>query len=288
MTQEAIQLLLNTGRDQNSIGLNPGGDPFFITPGGEAKSLATLFPPRRIKQTVTLIDAGSFVDYVNRFKSPDTLIFAQVSETAATFTAVLDYHKPTEAKPDYCQHRATFTTLPTPEWSAWLKANRTPMDQVTFATWLEDNLNLFVVPNDASGKPLPDVPSGADLLELVQTLHGHQNARFTTALRLNTGAYSVNYDEDIVVQGSSTSKPGALELPKQIVGGFAIFQGGDNFAVPARLKTRISERKLMLHYETINVPQLIRDNLIGDEQHPGIVRQIASKTGILPFLGTPQ
>jgi uncharacterized protein YfdQ (DUF2303 family) len=279
--KDTLQLLLDTGKSQNHVDLNLTGDPFFITPSGESKSLAGLFPPRRIKQGVTLIDADSFVEYVNKFKTPHSLIFAQIAEASATFTAVLDYHQPTNAKADYCQHRATFTTLPTPEWSAWSKANRLPMDQVAFATWLEDNLNLFVQPEGS------DAPSGAELLELVKTLHGHQNARFNTALRLNTGAYSVGYDEDVVVQGSNTSKPGSFDLPTRIVGGFAIFQGGDAFQVPARLKTRISERKLMLHFETINVPQLIRDNLIGDAEHPGIVRQIATKTEIMPFLGAP-
>ena len=282
--EKAVELLLSTGRNQQSVNENPAGDPFFINPQGSAVGLVGFFPPRRIKQTVNLIDAGSFVEYVNRFKSADTLIFAKVDETSAMFTAVLDYHKPTGAKADYCQHRATFTTLPTPEWAAWLKANRQAMDQVAFATWLEDNLNLFVQPKDKAGKPDKSVLSGADLLELVQTLHGHQNARFNTSLRLQTGAYSVNYEEDVDVKGQVSC--GSIELPKQIVGGFAIFQGGDAFQVPARLKVRVTERKMMLHFETIGVPQLIRDNLIGDAEHPGIVGQIATKTGIMPLLGS--
>lgn len=284
-TKDALQLLLDTGKAQQAIQVNTAGDPFFITPSGEAKGLTGFFPPRRIKQSPNFIDAGSFVEYVNRFKTDDSLIFANVTETSATMTAVLDYHKPENARPDYCQHRATFTTLPTPEWAAWLKANRQPMDQVTFATWLEDNLNLFVQPKDSTGKPDKTVPSGAELLELVQTLHGHQNARFNTQVRLQTGAYSVNYEEDVDVKGSVSG--GSIELPKLIMGGFAIFQGGDAFQIPARLKVRVTERKMMLHFETIGVPQLIRDNLIGDEEHPGIVRKIATKTEIMPLLGSP-
>ena len=277
LNKDALQLLLDTGKAQQAVRENKDGNPFVILPSGTVQDLSGYFPPRRINQTVRLIDAGSFVDYVNRFKSDETLIFAQVGETSATFTAVLDYHAQ-DLTPNYCQHRATFTTLPTPEWKAWLDANRKPMDQVTFATWLEDNLGLFVQPEGV------DAPSGAALLELVQTLHGHQNARFNTSLRLQTGAYSVNYEEDVDVKGQVGG--GSIELPKQIVGGFAIFQGGDAFQVPARLKVRVTERKMMLHFETIGVPQLIRDNLIGDAEHPGIVRQIEAKTGILPLLGS--
>jgi uncharacterized protein YfdQ (DUF2303 family) len=280
--KDTLELIQITA--QKSVALEiktpTNGTPHVILADGRPVDLSPFYPPARIKQAPTFIDSGSFVEYVNRFKTDETLIFAKVGETEATFTAVLDYHAK-DRKPDYCAHRATFTTLPTPEWAAWQKANRKSMDQVEFATWLEDNLNLFVQPANS------EAPSGAELLELVKSLHGHKNARFNTSLRLNNGAYSVDYEEDVIVQGESKAKPGAIELPKEIIGGFAIFQGGDNFAVPARLKTRISERKLLLHFETIGVPQLIRDNLIGDAEHPGIVAKIASATGIMPLLGTP-
>lgn len=284
LNKDGIELLLQTGRAQQEVNENLNGDPFAITPAGVPVNLSHLYAPRRIKQTVLLSDVGSFVDYVNRFKTEHTLIFAQIAESSATFEAVIDYHESIGA-PDYCQHRARFTTVPTPEWATWLKANRLPMNQVEFATWLEDNLSLFVQPIDpATGKPAKDVPSGAELLELVQTLHGHQNARFNTSLRLHNGAYSVNYDEDVDVKGQVGG--GTIELPKSICGGFPIFQGGDPFEIPARLKVRVTERKMVLFFETIGIPQLIRDNLIGDVEHPGVVRQIEGMTEITPLLGS--
>lgn len=278
LTSQAIDTLLATGRGQQAINLNPQGDPYFINPGGTATSLAQFFPPRRVRETVTLLDAGSFINYVNRFKSDDSLIFSDVTETKATFVAILDYHHAPEnttgeLAADYCQHRAVFTTQPTPEWATWLRSNRVPMSQVDFATWLEDNLKLFVTSADDAS------PSAAELLELVRTLHGHQNARFNSNLRLQTGAYSASYDEDIEVKGTTTTKPGSIDLPTQISGGFPLFQGGQAYAVPARLKSRIVERKLMLHYETISLPQLVRENLMA------VVQQIGEKTGIIPLLG---
>jgi len=272
ITSQAIDTLLATGRGQQAINLNPQGDPYFINPGGTATSLAQFFPPRRVRQSVALLDAGSFIDYVNRFKSADSLIFSNVTESNATFTAILDYHKK-DLTADYCAHRASFTTQPTPEWATWLKANRVPMSQVDFATWLEDNLKLFVTgPDEAS-------PTAAELLELVRTLHGHQNARFSSNLRLQTGAFSASYDEDTEVKGTITTKPGSIDLPAQITGGFPLFQGGEAYAVPARLKSRIVERKLMLHFETISLPQLVRENIMA------VVKQVADKTGIIPMLG---
>jgi uncharacterized protein YfdQ (DUF2303 family) len=273
-TKEAIQLLLDTGKAQQTVHENVMGDPFFITPAGEAKGLHGFFPPRRIEARVMLLDAGSFADYVNRFKSERTLIFAEVTETAATLKAVLDYHQPHQ--PEYCRHVAEFATIETPEWKIWKAANRKPMNQVEFATWLEDNLSLFV-----SG-PRSDSPTATDLLELVRTLHGHQNARFNTALRLDNGAYSVAYDEDVEVKGTSATRGGQVELPKEISAGFAIFQGAEKYLVPARLKTRCSERKLAIWFETIALHAIVRESILA------LVKQVADKTGIVPMLGAPR
>jgi uncharacterized protein YfdQ (DUF2303 family) len=272
LTSQAIDTLLSTGRGQQGLHDNGIGDPFFITPQGQAVPLQSFYPPRRVRQNVTLLDAGSFIDYVNRFKSADSLIFSNVTESNATFTAILDYHK-MDLTADYCAHRASFTTQPTPEWATWLKSNRVPMSQVDFATWLEDNLKLFTTTADEGS------PSAAELLELVRTLHGHQNARFSSNLRLQTGAFSASYDEDTEVKGTITTKPGSIDLPAQISGGFPLFQGGEAYAVPARLKSRIVERKLMLHYETMCLPQLVRENIMA------VVKQVADKTGIVPMLG---
>ena len=283
--KEAIELLLQTGRAQQEVRDNIAGDPFFITPSGVATGLKGFYPPRRIEQSVTLLDAGSFISYVNAYKRPQTVIFADVTETGCTLTAVLDYHAPPTAQtpelPMYCRHKATFTAIETPEWKIWKAANRQSMSQVEFATWLEDNLHLFVQPLKEDGTPDKDSPTPAELLELIRSLHGHQNARFNTALRLDNGAFSVSYDEDVVVKGTTTTRSEALELPKQISAGFAIFQGAVKYAVTARLKTRCNERKLVVWFETIALHVIVRESIMA------LVKQVGEQTNIVPLLGKP-
>ena len=223
-----------------------------------------------------MLEAGSFADYVNRFKTENTLIFASVSESGATFTAMLDYHAAAPAlTAARCEHVAVFSTIQTPEWKTWMEANRKPMDQVAFATWIEDNLRLFVSPEGSAA------PSGAELLELVKSLHGHSNARFNTALRLNTGAYSVAYEEDVAIRGTSTTQAGDIELPPEIVSGIAPFQGGPPYEIHARLKSRVTDRKLVLWFETIAVPNIVRDSILA------LVKQVEAQTKIIPLLGNP-
>lgn len=278
LTEQAIEKLLATGRGQNQMVDTIDGDAYAITPAGTVLDLAGRYPPKYIKQTVTLLDARSFAEYVNRFKMMETLLFADITPSAAKLTAVIDYHQSNQDDEHVAQrgcHRAVFTTKATPEWEAWQAANRKHMNQVEFATWIEDNMQLFVSP-EGSG-----APTGSELLELVRTLHGHQNARFNTNLRLDNGAYSVAYDEDVEIKGTILSKPGSLQLPPLIMGGFAVFEGAAAYQVPARLKTRISERRLQLYFETIALHKIVRESV------DAIVAQVAEATKITPLLGSP-
>lgn len=269
ITKEALDRLIEISPELTPQTTEAGGDPFVIVPSlMKVESLAHLTPPKRIKQAPVFLECGSFIDYVNRFKTADTLIFANVSETAATFTAVLDYHAAApKLSPAHCAHTASYSTVETPEWKTWLTANRQAMDQVGFATWLEDNAKLVVK------------PEGAALLELVRALHGHKNARFNSAVRLDNGAYSVAYEEDISVKATNATRSAEMELPTTIMAGIAPFQGAPLYEVHARLKTRVNDRKLFLWFETIALHVVVRDSVLL------LVKQVAEKTKIVPLLG---
>lgn len=271
---DTAKMLVQLGAKAPEVITLDSGDKVVVLPGGMGiHSLKEFSAPQRIEQEVTLLEAGSFIEYVNRFKDTDTLIFCDVSETGVTFKAMLDYHQQKEKgthAPRYCTHVADFTAIHTPEWRAWQSANRQRMSQVDFATWLEDNAQLFVQ------------PKGAELLELVRTLHGHANARFSTALRLDNGSHSVSYEEDVQIKGTGAgTKSGDVKLPPEVVAGVAVFQGGQPYKITARLKARVQERSLTLWFETIQMPAVVRESILM------LVKQIAEKTGITPLLGRP-
>jgi len=246
-------------------------DRFAVIPSDmKVEDLGRYFDPPRIIRRVTLLDAGSFAEYVNRFKTDNTLVFANVSEKGATLQAVLDYHGAAPGlTPAHCTHSAIYNTIETHEWKTWQLASGKAMEQVPFATWLEDNAAMVVN------------PPGAELLEMVRSLHGHANARFASALRLDNGSYSASYEEDVAVRGTSTTRGGAIELPAEITAGIAPFEGAPVYEVRARLKSRVTERKLVLWFETIAPHKIVRDSMLL------LVKQAAEKTGIIPLLGTP-
>lgn len=271
ITADNIKQLIEIGRTQGTPFTVAGGDPFVILPQNyRTEDISKFLAPTRIQQLPQLIEAGSFIDYVNRFKTGDTMIFANVTDTGATLVAMLDYHGPApKLKPAYCQHKATFQTLPTKEWSDWMAANGKRMDQVAFATWLEENY------------PLITEPSGAVLLELVQTLIGKSDVRYNSAIRLKSGSSKLDFEEDVTLRGTTATKEGEVELPQIITAGIAPFQGTDKYEVKARLKYRIESRKLQLWFETIAQHRIVRDAILG------IVKQVAEKTEIIPLIGRP-
>ena len=269
----------------------PGGEHFIVLPNGTVQSLAGLMPPARVRERVALIDAGSFCDYVNRFKNPDTQIFATVTDKGAKLTAIIDYHGapnrnntlgPAEligvVSPRYGHHIATLDMIETEDWKAWVAANGADnaMSQEEFATWLEEHEHLF---NNAT---LPGELKGAQLLELICTLHAKSNVRYNKQIRLQNGANRFDYEEDVVVAGNVTTgtRPGAMDLPAMIYAAIQTHEGGEAYQVPARLKTRISGRALVIWFETVNLQKLVRDAV------KGAVETVTEKTGIIPLLGS--
>lgn len=271
ITVDVINRLAQFGAVDAKIQVVNNGDPFVMVPEGFRVESLSEFAPKRlpdiIEETVTLLEAGSFAEYVNRFKGPGTIIFAQVSDKGARFVAVLDYHEP--GKTNHGCHLAVFETLPTTEWALWTENNRKPKDQQVFAEFIEDNLRLFVE------------PPAAELLELVTNLEGHRNARFVNAVRLQSGAQKLEFNEDVEVRGTVTGqKEGSLELPKEITTLIAPFQGAPAVLVRSRLKFRIVKPSLQLWYETVTPHVIVREAILA------VTKQIADKTELLPYLGS--
>lgn len=269
LTKESIEALLDAGMARaETVVAAEGADPFIILPENyHAQDISQFLAPTRIKQAPQMIEAGSFIDYVNRFKSGNTLIFANVNDNGARLVGMIDYHGVDE--PAYCQHCVGFETIPTKEWSDWMQANGKRMDQVAFATWLEEH---YATITD---------PAGAVLLELVQTLIGKSDVRYNSAIRLKSGSSKLDFEEDVTLRGTTATKEGEVELPQVITAGISPFQGTEKYEVKARLKYRIESRKLQLWFETIAPHRIVRDAILG------IVKQIAEKTEIIPLIGRP-
>lgn len=283
LTKDALQMIVDNGACRAVF--TTGCDPFVIIPNSlKVEDVQRFYPPTRIRQTVNLTTPGSFADYVNRFKDADTLMFAKVTDTDGQFLAVLDYHEaatqataptdkacgsaPVASKPRHACHRARYTVEKTTEWTRWMEANKKAFSQVEFAVWLEENQDLLVE------------PTGADLLELVCSLEGHNNARFNSTFRLDSGKNALHYDEDVVVKGVQTTAAGMIEIPQVIQAGISPFHGIEKYRVRAWLKYRVSGRSLTFWFESVSPHLVIRDAIAG------ICEGLKEKTGVPLLLGS--
>lgn len=282
-----LDRVLEVGQNQSQpIVLSNSRTPIMVIP--EKSKIASLADyvdkpaPQFVSTVAQLHDVDSFAEYVNRYKTPATLICVDVGTNSAAFQAVFDYHLPSQADktsiPMRCAHKAAFTTLQTPDFKAWLAADRQDMPQLAFASWLEDHQHLFITPdsntkNWPANKPYP--PSGANLLEFIQDLHGKQDVKFSSGIRLKSGGNSLNFSEDVELKTNG----GTMELPDMLMAGVQPFLGAPAYQITARLKYRIESRKLMLRIETVQLEKVVRDAILLS------VQQVAEKTGIVPLLG---
>lgn len=223
---------------------NGSEHPFVVVPEGcrveSLKDLADKFPVR-VRETVTVATVESFILYLNKFKTPDTIIFAD--EKGREVKAIFDYHSPDHA--DWCAHSLVLGFTFSPEWQTWAGMNGKKFDQTGFAEFIENNL--------------PDIvePSGADMLEIARKIEATRNLTFKSGVRLDNGQQQLVFDEQI----EGTAANGRLEIPQTFDIGIEVFKGDTPYRVTARFRWRIKRdsKALELWYDLHRPHKIIED-----------------------------
>ncbi len=211
--------------------LEPGTVYAFHTPAGIER--VDLTGPEytgvleRKRGTVTVQDVDSFLAYWDKHNEPGSDIYARPDRL--TVTAVLDAHSATEA--GWGQHRLHLQLTPTPAWQAWKALSGQWVGQEQMAEFLEDHLPEIVE------------PSGADMLELAQTIQATIKADFKSSSLLANGARTLAYAEEI---DTRAGRKGELTIPGQLALGIEPFEGSGAYRVTARFRTRIQDGHLRL------------------------------------------
>lgn len=197
--------------------------------------------PLHCETSVTLHDAQSFAEYLNKFSDDDTMVFIDLQQ--AKFVAIIDYHRADNA-PQHGHHRATYQCPKTPEWNTWLKYSGEKMSQVEFALFIEDNAEEITN------------PQGAQMLEIAASLQATNKHDFSSAIKLDNGETQFAYNE--VIDGKA-GKNGQLDIPTEITVQLQPFQGGPAYERKARFRYRISNGGLMMWYDLVRPQKCIED-----------------------------
>lgn len=221
------------------------GVPMIIMPKtGEVKSLESLLDtPRRPRAAVQVRDHQSFIDYVQRYKGPGTIIFVEMTEVGGSFTAILDYHRPNPAghsetevfsAPQWGEHVCKYICEFTPEWKRWFALSGKPQRQQAMALFVEENMFDIAIPEPAK------------MLELVKTLEATQGVQFKSAVRLDNGDRQLHY---AVQTGAKAGEQGDMDVPQKFRLKFAIFTNGPAYDIDCRFRYSIDDGTLSLGFE---------------------------------------
>lgn len=214
------------------------GHPYTVIPQGAtvADLEHMLLTPQRRKGKVTLRDTDSFIQYVIVERTDETRIYANTEPPS--FTAVFN------DGPGWKDHRAVYSCPLSREWTTWNGSSGKSATQEQFAQFIENNL--------------PDVanPPAAEMLEISRSLEAKKKVNFASGIRLSNGQNELTYEEEI----SGTAAKGKLQVPETFTIGIPVFEGGERYAVEARLRYRIADGgKLAMWYELVRPHKILED-----------------------------
>jgi uncharacterized protein YfdQ (DUF2303 family) len=233
-------------------------------------NMADVAMPKLVTQHVKIQTTDSLINYVNRFKNPDTVLFADI--VSDSIVAVLDYHRepgllvpPTDQpKAMLGVHRATLHLPKSLEWQTWAANSGKLMKHVDFATFLEEN-SIDIVN-----------PVGADLLELCRDLQAKGDYSFSSAIRMGD-VTELEYSKK-----SDAASRGGMTMPTQVQLSIPVYFGEGNVSITAFMRRKIDDGALFLGF------QLSRAENVRQDEFHRIVDHATDATGnITTVYGTP-
>ncbi len=227
-----IQAAIEAGRMQNVQYVTTGDDgtQYIVIPNNYiAHQVPSINPvlSANVDQSVTLVEQGSFIDYIKRFGTDCTIIKARVNQGA--MLTIIDYHQASgdeKATPNYCQHSALFECGFDEDYKPWRKINNAWLDQTQFAYFIEENLHTIAE------------PSGADLLDMAQNLKINRGVVFKNNKQLKDGTVDIGYTETDEADGG---KGGFVRVPNEITVATPIYMMRQPQAIAVKLRYRVEK-----------------------------------------------
>lgn len=248
------------------------GIPFVVVPAGyQEHDLERMLPaPTRKRGAVTMLDAPSFIEYVDKHGCQDeTVVYADVDYEAGKYglLAVINDHGGTD--PTWRDHRASLSPILSLEWKRWKGLDGKPMAQADFAAFLEDNMGDI-----ASVKGMP---SGNDMLKMALEFEANSDKRFKKKIDLQGGGQHLEY-VDQADEATSTK----MRFFERFTIGIPVFQGStDGYPIEARLKFRMAGGALSFWYELVR-PDRVFKTAVATE-----IDKIKEATGFMVLFGRP-
>lgn len=195
--------------------------------------------PATIAAHVECDTLQSLADYVEAYQQPGMVVFASMRGVRAC----LDYSTEHDEVGN-SQHTADFSITTTPEWRAWSAISGRPMDQRSFAEFIEEHLDEIAS------------PPAADVLTVANTLRGKRNIEWSNVADLANGDKSLVWEEK-----TDAKSAGDIRVPSKITLMIPIYEGAEEettYEVTALFRYRIAEGKLTYEVKLLKTEKLLK------------------------------
>lgn len=241
------------------------------------------FPERRTGRAI-VEDIPSFVLHVNRFKDADSVLFAVEDSKSPRLLAVLDYHRAgSESSPRWGQHRTVYRFPVSEQWQTWAGGPK-QFSQAEFAQFLEDHI-LDVAEPSVAGESAKafcaqlgiSFAGSQKLMELSRGISVRENSRVVQAVNLATGEGRIEFASE---HQDEAGKP--LSVPGGFLLAIPVFESGDLYQVPVRLRYRLRSGSLTWTIEAQ------RTDLVFEDAFHGACQKAAAETELPLIYGRPE
>jgi len=247
MQENNTQAAIDAGKEIASVGQKIGdfnGIPYTVTNNGTlcmhdkllAEQDKRAEKPRRLLGTAQLGNERGFIDHVNRFKDPESVIFS----TRTDLTAVYDYNRtvpqgleagavPTrDPFARWGQHRANFTPEISDEWKAWIDGARKLLGQEAFAEFIDEHVRDIAEPTDDR-----KTPTAADLATMALNLKIMADKTLESSINPTTG-------ECMMVAKEEHKQTTSTRIPVEFDIWIPIHTGGPKTRIVCKMRFRKS------------------------------------------------
>lgn len=225
---DALDLAMQVDAVEAPTPIGVNGLSVFVPPGYRHEIVDTekyAREPSRRRRQVVVTRTPALVDYLARYVGEPEICTLYVNPDVPGIIGVLD------DADGWREDRVTLRWKTTVGWERWATASGKLLDQEAFADLIEEGLTEIAK------------PSGADLLELAQSIHATTSARFSSDRRITSGQVQFSYVEQIDAKAGGD---GQMSIPATIELVLAPFEGAAPRQISARLRYRVQGGKLSL------------------------------------------
>lgn len=203
--------------------------------------------PERRKGLAKLTTLDSFIEYVKRFESEHTSVFAIDDLDTPRLVCVFDHHdKGAEGTPRFGEHRAEYAFPLDEGWKAWQQVAKGSLTQAQLAALLEDRIADVMEPSmvgttaqELATKLGIEIAGPSTLLTLSRGIAIRADLKVAQAMNLQTGEVRVSFEE------AHQRESGAITVPGMFVIAVPVFREGQVYQIAVRLRYRRHESSVV-------------------------------------------